>query len=348
MNISGQSIGGKNDKIYVIAELSANHDQQFEKAVELINVAKDCGVDAIKLQTYTADTITIDSDREEFRLKEGSLWNGRRLYDLYKEAYTPWDWQPKLKQIANDLGMHCFSSPFDKTAVDFLEEMAVPAYKIASCELIDLPLIRYVAQKNKPILLSVGIGTLEEIEEAINTIRKEGNEQIALLKCTSAYPTLPEELNLNTIPDLIRRFDLPVGLSDHSAGSTAAVISVGLGATIVEKHLTLSRNDPGPDSRFSMEPQEFKEMVSAIRFTEKALGGINYQPTFSEKESLNNRRSLYVIKDMKKGDPLTEDNLRSIRPSLGLLPREWDTVLGKIVNRDICKGTPLSSTLIER
>tara|TARA_B110000305_G_C19373260_1_gene605622 strand:+ start:135 stop:1181 length:1047 start_codon:yes stop_codon:yes gene_type:complete len=348
MLINCKSVGSQGDPVYVIAELSANHNKDYDKAVELIKIAKECGADAVKLQTYTADTITIDSDREEFRLKEGSLWSGKKLYDLYQEAYTPWDWQPKLMKLANELGMDLFSSPFDKTAVDFLEEINVPAYKIASCELVDIPLIRYVAKKNKPVLISIGIGRLQEIEEAIDAVRENGNDQIALLKCTSAYPTLPEELNLITIPDLIKRFNVPIGISDHSPGSTAAVMAVTLGAKIVEKHIALSRNDPGPDSAFSMEPKEFKEMVDSIRFAEKALGAVNYKPTVNEQESLNNRRSLYVVEDINAGEVLTENNIRSIRPGHGLLPKSMDLVLGKKALGDISRGTPLAEELIEK
>ena len=256
--------------VYVVAELSANHNQEFNQAVQLIKAAKAAGADAVKLQTYTPDTITIDCDNEYFRIGKGTIWEGRTLYDLYTEAYTPWEWQPKLKEIANDLGMDLFSTPFDKTAVDFLEKMDVPAYKIASFELVDIPLIQYVAQTGKPIIQSTGMATLAEIDEAITAAREAGCKEIALLKCTSAYPAEPEEMNLRTIPHMAEAFCVPVGLSDHTLGIAAPVAAVALGACIAEKHFTLSRSIPGPDSAFSLEPHDFKAMVEAIRISEKA------------------------------------------------------------------------------
>ena len=267
---------GPNQSVYVIAEMSANHGQSFERAVEIIHAAKDSGADAIKLQTYTPDTITIASDREEFRIGGGTLWDGRTLHDLYGEAYTPWEWQPRLKQAANDIGLELFSSPFDTTAIDFLEGMNVPAYKLASCELVDIPLIQKMARTGKPLILSTGMATIEEIEEALSAARRAGAKQIALLKCTSAYPAAPEEMNLRTIAELARRFDVPVGLSDHTMGFIVPVAAVALGACILEKHLTLSRSAPGPDSAFSLEPAEFKAMVNAVRTAEKALGQVHF------------------------------------------------------------------------
>lgn len=325
---------------YIIAELSANHNQDFELAVKLVEVAKQSGADAIKLQTYTQDTMTIDCDTDYFCI-HGTLWDGRTLYDLYGEAYTPWEWQPKLKQIANDLGMDLFSTPFDSTAVDFLEKLNVPVYKIASFELVDIPLIRQVARTGKPIIMSTGMATLGEIEEAVNTIRAEGNHQIALLKCNSAYPAPPEEMNLLTIPHLADAFDVAVGLSDHTLGIEVPIAAVALGARIIEKHLTLSRDMNGPDSAFSLEPQEFKAMVDAVRITEKALGKIHYGVTEKEAQSRLFRRSLFVVKDMKAGDVFTEENVRSIRPGHGLHTRYLGDVLGKKATKDIELGTPL-------
>jgi pseudaminic acid synthase len=332
---------GSGELTYIIAEMSANHNQDFDQAVRIIHAAKESGADAIKLQTYTPDTITLDSDREYFQIK-GTIWEGRNLYDLYGDAYTPWDWQPKLKQIANDLGMDLFSSPFDSTAVDFLEKMDVPAYKIASFEIVDLPLLRYVAQTGKSIIMSTGMATLAEIDEAVYALREAGCEQLALLKCTSAYPTPPEETNLRTIPHLAEAFDVPVGLSDHTLGIAVPVAAVALGACIIEKHFTLSRDVPSPDSAFSLEPDEFKAMVDAVRVAEKALGRVNYDITEKEQVSRVFRRSLFVVRDMKAGDIFTEENVRSIRPGHGLHTRYLDEVVGQRATRDIERGTPLT------
>ncbi len=336
---------GANQATYMVAELSANHNQDFEQAVQMLHAAKEAGADAVKLQTYTPDTITIDCDNEYFQIK-GTIWAGRRLYDLYKEAYTPWEWQSKLKEISNGLGLDLFSSPFDHTAVDFLEKIGVPAYKIASPELVDLPLIRRVARTGKPIIISTGMATLAEIDEAVETARQAGATQIALLKCTSAYPAPPEEMNLRTIPHLSQAFRLPVGLSDHTLGLAAAVAAVTLGACIVEKHFTLSRSVPGPDSAFSLEPQEFKAMVEAVRAAEKACGSVSYEATAQEAISRRLRRSLFVVKDMRAGDVFSEENIRSIRPGHGLHPRFLETVWGRRATRAIERGTPLSWDLI--
>lgn len=330
---------------YIVAEMSANHNQNFEKAVKLIEAAKKAGADAVKIQTYTAETITINCDNEYFRIN-GTIWAGKNLYELYKEAHTPWEWQPKLKKIANDLGMDFFSTPFDLTAVDFLEEMRVPFYKIASFELIDIPLLRKVAQTGKPIIMSTGMANLSEIEEALSAIRGEGNQKIALLKCTSAYPAPPEESNLKTIPHLAETFGVPAGLSDHTLGSAVSIAAVTLGACIVEKHFTLSRNDKGPDSSFSMEPDEFRQMVEDIRIAEKALGRICYELTPKQKESSVYRRSLFVVQDVKAGEKFTEKNIRSIRPGYGLHTRNLENVIGQQAKNDIFKGTPLSWDLI--
>jgi pseudaminic acid synthase len=342
----GSRLVGPGEPTYVIAELSANHNQDFDQAVRIIHAAKAAGADAAKLQTYTPDTITIRSNREEFKIGGGTLWDGRTLYELYGEAYTPWEWQPKLKRIADDLGLHLFSSPFDSTAVDFLEKMDVPAYKLASFELVDIPLIRRMAQTGKPLIISTGMATLEEIDEALQAARGAGATQIALLKCTSAYPALPEDMNLRTIPELERRYQVPVGLSDHTMGISVPVASVALGACIIEKHFTLSRSLKGPDSAFSLEPEEFKAMVEAVRTTEKALGEIHFGAAAHEESSLVFRRSLYVVESVKQGRTFSATNVRSIRPGNGLHTRYLPQVLGKCAARDVEQGTPLSWDLV--
>ena len=338
---------GPGEPAYVIAEISANHGNRYQDAVDLVHAAGEAGADAVKLQTFTADTITIDSDRPEFLIGGGSPWDGRRLYELYGEACMPWDWQPKLKAIADDLGLHLFSTPFDSTAVDFLEAMAVPAYKIASLELVDLPLIERVAQTGKPVIMSTGASTLDEIAEAVNAVRAAGNQALALMKCTSAYPAPLEEMNLVTIPHLAARFGLPVGLSDHSLGIAVPVAAVALGACIIEKHLTLSRSVVGPDSAFSLEPGEFKAMIEAVRAAETALGEVSYEITEHEATSRAFRRSLYVVSQVRAGEAFTSDNLRSIRPGNGLPPKHLDEVLGRSASRDIASGTPLSWDLLD-
>ncbi len=331
---------------YIVAELSGNHGQHFDEAVRLIQAAKASGADAVKLQTYTPETITMRSDRPEFHVNDGGLWSGRSLYDLYTEAYTPWEWQPKLKNLADELGIPLFSSPFDNTAVDMLETINVPAYKVASFEIVDIPLIEYIATKGKPVIISTGMATLSEIEEAVTAAQKAGAMQIGLLKCTSSYPAPPEEMNLRTIPHMSEAFQVPVGLSDHTLGIAVPVAAVALGACIIEKHFTLSRNVPGVDNAFSLEPPEFKAMVEAIRITEKALGEINYDVKEPEKANRKFRRSLFVVKDVRGGDILTEDCVRSIRPGSGLHPRHLKHVLGKKAVRDIQHGTPLNWELI--
>jgi pseudaminic acid synthase len=343
--IRGRRIGASH-LVYIVAELSANHNQDFARAVELVHAAKEVGADAVKLQTYTPDTITIASDRECFRIGGGTLWDGRTLYELYGEAYTPWEWQPRLKLVADELGLDSFSSPFDATAVDFLETMNVPAYKLASCELVDLPLIKKMAETRKPLIMSTGMATLEEIEEAISIARAAGARQIALLKCTSAYPAPPEETNLRTIPELARRFKVPVGLSDHTKGIAVPIAAVTLGACIIEKHLTLSRSLGGPDAEFSLEPHEFKEMVDAVRTAERALGSVHFGPTAHEETCLRFRRSLFVVRDMREGEPFTPDNVRSIRPAQGLHTRYLPQILGKLAARPIERGTPLTWNLV--
>ncbi len=333
--------------VFIIAELSANHLQKFDLAVETIKAMKDAGANAVKLQTYTPDTITIDSDNEYFQIKQGTLWDGKTLYQLYQEAYTPWEWQPKLKEIAENLGLICFSSPFDKTAVDFLEGMNVPAYKVASFEITDIPLIEYIASKGKPVIISTGIATLCDIEEAVNACKRMGNDQIALLKCTSAYPTPLEDVYLRTIPNMAETFNTIVGLSDHTLSISIPMASVALGAKIIEKHFILDRKLGGPDAAFSLEPEEFKTMVNAVREVEKSLGEVNYELTEKVKKSREFSRSLFVVKDIKSGEPLTEENVRSIRPGYGLHPKYLKEIIGMRAKEDIKKGIPLAWNLIE-
>jgi N-acetylneuraminate synthase len=339
--ITGRLIG-PGHPAYIVAELSGNHGHDFGRAVELVHAAHEAGADAIKLQTYTPDTITIPVRNEYFRIGGGTLWDGQTLYELYQEAYTPWEWQPKLKQIANKLGMDLFSSSFDASAVDFLEQMDVPVHKIASFELVDIPLIRKAASTGKPLILATGMATLAEIQEAIVAARDAGAQQIALLKCCSAYPAPPEEMNLRCIPEWGRDFECPIGLSDHTLPIAVPVTAVALGACIVERHFTLSRSTPGPDSAFSSEPGEFKAMVEAIRVAEKALGELRDGPTEQESKSRVFRRSLFVVMDIKAGDMLTPQTVRSIRPGYGLHPRHLTEVLGRVAARDLASGTPLT------
>jgi len=345
IEINGRRIG-VGHPTYIIAEMSANHNQDFDQAVKIIEAAKEAGADAIKLQTYTPDTMTVDCDNEYFQIK-GTLWDGRKLYELYSEAYTPWDWQPRLKQLANELGLDLFSTAYDETAVDFLEAMNVPAYKIASFENVDLPLLRRIALTDRPIIMSTGMATLAEIDEAVRTIREASGNQLALLKCTSAYPALPEEMNLRTIPYLTEAFSVPVGLSDHTLDIAVPVAAVALEACIIEKHFTLSRATPGPDSAFSLEPQEFKAMVKAVRTAEKALGRVHYRVSEREAKSRVFRRSLFVVKDIKAGEVFTEENVRSIRPGHGLPPKYLKDVLGRWAMRDIARGTPVDWNLLQ-
>jgi len=337
---------GRGSPVYCIAEVSANHRQDFSKAVRIVEAAKDAGADAVKLQTYTADTITLRSDKECFRITGGTLWDGRIFHDLYQEAFTPWEWQPKLKEIADELGMHLFSSAFDDSAVDFLEQMNVPAHKVASFELVDIGLIQKMARTGKPMIMSTGMASEDEISEAVQAARGAGATQIALLKCTSAYPAPPEEANLLTIPELARRFGCPAGLSDHTTGIAVPVVAVALGACIIEKHLCLRRSDGGPDGAFSLEPQEFKAMVEAVRAAEKALGAVQFASGPREANSRKFRRSLFVVEDMKKGELFTKQNVRSIRPADGLHPRHFNEVLGKRAACDLERGTPLGWAMV--
>lgn len=337
---------GEDNKVFVIAELSANHNQDFDIALNTIKAAKESGADAIKIQTYTPDTITLDCDNEYFQIKQGTIWDGTTLYKLYQKAYTPWEWQPKLKIAANDLGLILFSSPFDKTAVDFLETMNVPAYKIASFEIVDIPLIEYVASKGKPVLISTGIATEVEIKDAVEACRLKGNDQIALLKCTSEYPAPIEDANLNTIPYLKEKFNTVVGLSDHTLGTVVPVAATAIGARIIEKHFILDRKIGGPDSSFSLEPHEFRKMVDQIRDVEKALGKSTLEMSEKILKSRKFARSLFAVKDIKEGDIFSEENIRSIRPSNGMPPKLIGDVLGKKAKENISKGTPLNKNMI--
>lgn len=338
-----------NDKspCFIIAELSANHGHDINIAKETIKAVKECGADAIKLQTYTADTITIDCDNEYFHINQGTLWDGTTLYKLYQEAYTPWEWQKELKEYAESLGLVCFSSPFDKSAVDFLEDLDVPAYKVASFEINDIPLIEYIASKGKPIIISTGIATLEDIELAVETCKKAENDNIILLKCTSQYPAKLEDANLNTMVDLKERFGVTVGLSDHTMDIEVPITAVALGAKVIEKHFILDRSIGGPDADFSLDKKEFKAMVDSVRKAEKAMGIVSYDLDEKKMKSREFSRSLFIVKDVKKGDIITKDNIRSIRPGYGLHTKYYDEVLGKKFNDDLKKGTPLSFDVIE-
>jgi pseudaminic acid synthase len=341
ITISGRRIG-YGYPTYIVAEISANHGHNFDSAAKLVRAAKEAGADAVKLQTYTAATLTIPSDRPPFRISGGTLWDSKTLYELYTEAYTPWEWHLGLQSIARQSGLDLFSTPFDVTAIDLLEGLGVPAHKVASFELVDVGLIRKIAATGKPIIMSTGLASLEEIEEAVTVAREAGAREIALLKCTSAYPASPEEMNLRTIADLGNRFQVPSGLSDHTLGIAAATAAVAVGASIIEKHITLSRSTPGPDSAFSLEPQEFREMVAAVRTVEAALGQVHYGPSSSERKSLIFRRSLFVVKPIKAGEKFSSDNVRSIRPAHGLHPRYLDKVLRSTAACDIDEGTPLT------
>jgi pseudaminic acid synthase len=345
VSIDNRTVGGASSCL-IIAEISANHNQSYHKALALVKAAKEAGADAVKLQTYTPDTMTFNCDNDYFKIPEGSIWSGQTLHELYQKAYMPWDWQPKLKKEAEKLGILFFSTPYDRSAVDFLSKMEVPAYKIASFELVDIPLIRYIAKKNKPVIMSTGMATLAEIEEAVAAVHNTGNNQLVLLKCVSDYPAGIEDMNLRVIPSLSETFRLPVGLSDHTPGCESAIAAVALGAAVIEKHITLSRSDGGPDAEFSMEVDEFKNLVHAVRTTEKALGEVKYRSTEREEKNKIFRRSLFVVKDVKAGEVITPENVRSIRPAHGLHPRYYDQVLGRHACCDIKRGTPLSWDMV--
>ena len=326
-------------KTYVIAELSANHNHNFDLAVKTIEAMAKSGADAVKIQTYTPDSLVMDVDNEYFGPIKDGLWKGIKRYDLYKEGMLPYEWQPKLQKVATDLGLDFFSTPFDLVGVDFLETMNMPIYKIASFEINDIPLIRYVAKKHKPMIISTGVADLDDIQLALDTCFKEGNYDISLLKCTSEYPATYEQANLLTIPDMIHRFGIPVGVSDHTMGSLVPIVAVSLGATIVEKHFILSRSVGGPDAAFSMEPYEFKQMVQNVRNVEKVLGNVKYDISETERRK---RRSLYAFHDIKKGEAFTEKNVRSFRPGFGLSPKYYDVVMTKISRRDFQRGDILT------
>lgn len=343
----GRHIISEEAPTFVIAEMSANHNMDFDRAVAIMQAAKDAGADAIKIQTYTADTITLDCDDPCFQITQGTLWDGMTLHKLYETAYTPWEWQPKLQKIAGEMGLEFFSSPFDLTAVDFLEEMNVPAYKIASFEITDIPMIRKIAKLGKPIIFATGIAHLADIELAVNTCKEEGNDQIILLKCTSAYPAPYEDVNLRTIPSLRDTFHCIAGLSDHTMGSAVPGAAVALGARVIEKHLTLRRADGGADSAFSMEPEEFRKMVDNIRKIELALGKVTYDLSPKAAREREHSRSLFVAKDMKAGDVFTPENLRSVRPADGLHTRYYEDILGKRITRDAKLGTPMRWDLVD-
>ena len=343
----GNRIVGEDAPAFIVAEVSANHNQDYNRAVEIIHAAAEAGADAVKLQTYTADTITIDCDDDCFQIKEGTIWDGTTLYKLYSEAYTPWEWQPRLIEEAKKLGLECFSSPFDLTSVDFLSKLDVPAYKIASYEINDIPMIRKIAALHKPMIFATGIAYPEDIALALDTCKAEGNEDIILLKCVSSYPTPYEDVNLRVIPTLAKTYDCIAGISDHTMGSIVSAGAVALGAKMVEKHLTLRRADGGPDGAFSMEPEEFATMVRDIRTLEKALGTDEYVLTDTQKLEHNGSRSLFVVKDIKAGEVLTPNNIRSIRPGTGMHTKHYEEVLGRHAKSDLKKGTPLQWELID-
>lgn len=336
-----------NEKIFIIAELSANHGHDINIAKDTIKAAKEAGADAIKIQTYTADTLTIDCDNKYFKLDSGTIWDGRTLHELYSEAYTPWEWQRELMEYANSIGLIFFSTPFDKTAVDFLEELDVPVYKVASFEIMDIPLIEYIASKGKPMIMSTGVASLSDIEEAVNACKRMGNDQIILLKCTSSYPAKIEDANLNTIPNMKETFGVEVGLSDHTIGITVPVVSVALGAKVIEKHFILNKSIGGPDASFSMEPHEFRQMVESVRDAEKALGKVDYSMNEKKMNSRLLGRSLFVVEDIKAGEKFTEENVRSIRPGYGLTPKHFKEIINRKATTDIERGTPLAWNLVK-
>ncbi len=339
---------GSGSPVFIVAEMSGNHNQDIRRAYKIIDEAARAGADAIKLQTYTPDTMTIDSDKEYFQVKVNDAWKGQTLYSLYKKAHTPWDWQPKLKKYAESKGLICFSTPFDNTAVDFLEKMNVALYKVASFEVVDIPLLKKIGATKKPVIMSRGMASLEEIKLAIHTLKKAGCPAVALLHCVSSYPAEYGEMNLTTIPDLAKKFKSVVGISDHSPGIVVPIVSVALGASIIEKHITISRADGGPDAAFSLEPKEFKEMVQSVRDAEKTIGKHSYGPGAKESENIIFRKSLFVIEDMKKGEKFTHKNVRSIRPGYGLEPKYLEKILGKMAKQNIKKGTPLDYKLINK
>lgn len=338
---------GSGNPVFIVAEMSGNHNQDIQKAFKIIDAAVDAGVDAVKLQTYTPDTLTIDCNNDYFKVKVNDSWKGKTLYELYKDAYTPWEWQAELKKYAESKGMLVFSTPFDESSVDFLENLNMELYKVASFEMVDLELLKKIGSTKKPVIISRGLGSKEEMQLAIKTLKDNGAPEVAVLHCVSSYPAEISQMNLSTIPDIIKNFNVISGLSDHSLGITAAVTSVALGASIIEKHFTLSRKDGGSDSAFSLEPDEMKKLVITIREVEQAIGEPTYSIGNKEKENLIFRRSLFVVKDVKKGELFTSDNIRCIRPGFGLQPQHLHNVIGKKSTIDIVRGTPLSMDLID-
>ena len=336
------------NKTFIIAELSANHNGDINIALETVRAAKRSGADAIKLQTYTADTLTIDCKNDYFKIHHGTAWDGEYLYDLYKRAYTPWEWHKEIFRLAKEEGLICFSSPFDKTAVDLLEKLEAPIYKIASFEIQDIPLIEYTAKKGKPMIISTGIAEIKDIELAIETCRNAGNDDITILKCTSAYPAEPKDINLLTIPDIGSRFGVKTGLSDHTLGIEGPIVATVLGATVIEKHFILDKSIGGPDAHFSLDEKEFKDMVRAVRLAEEMMGKVDYKMTENKKKSRQFSRSLFVVKDVKKGDLITENNIRCIRPGFGMHPKFYNEILGKTFSCEIDRGTPLEIKMINK
>ena len=343
----GSHIISKDTPAFIVAEMSANHNMDYNRAVEIMRAAKEAGADAVKIQTYTADTITLDSDAPCFQITQGTLWDGITLHKLYQTAYTPWEWQAKLKETAEDMGLEFFSSPFDFSSVDFLEGLQVPAYKVASFEITDIPLIRKIAGLGKPIIMATGVAGLSDIELAVRTCKEAGNEDVILLKCTSAYPTPYGDVNLRTMPSMGETFDCITGLSDHTMGGAVAGAAVALGAKMVEKHLTLRRADGGPDSAFSMEPEEFKAMVDNIRIIEQSLGKVTYELTPGQVKEREHSRSLFIARDMKAGEVFTPENLRSVRPASGLHTVYYEELLGRKAAADVKAGTPMSWGLVD-
>ena len=343
----GKRMIGPGHPVFIVAEISANHKQSYKRALKIIDAAIDAGVDAIKLQTYTPDTLTIKSDKKWFRINQNSIWAGQTLYNLYKKAYTPWDWQPQLKKYVEKKGVIFFSTPFDNTAVDFLEKINVPCYKVSSFDVINIELLKKIAKTKKPVIMSRGMASMQEIKSAIKTLKDNGTPQIAVLHCISSYPAKPEEMNLATIPDIKKRFKVTAGLSDHTLTISTAIASVVLGACIIEKHLTLKRADGGPDATFSLEPKEFKELIKSIRQVEKAIGKVQYGSSQRESENIVFRKSLFAVANIKKGEKFTEKNIRSIRPGYGSAPKYLNKIINKIATKDIKKGTPLCWKMIK-
>ncbi len=333
---------------YIIAEISANHNGSLETALEMVRIAKEAGADAVKIQTYTADTLTLDSDNEYFRIGGGTLWDGTTLYKLYQQAFTPWEWHKAIFAEAKRVGIDCFSTPFDDTAVDFLEQFDPPYYKIASFELNHHPLLAKVAKTGRPVIMSTGMGTLQDIEESVAVLRANGCKDLTLLKCTSSYPAPASEANLARIPDMIERFKVRVGLSDHTLGTTAPVVAVALGATVIEKHFCRSRKEPGPDSAFSLEPDEFAEMVRSVRIAEEAVGNVTYDRSAAEEKSIVFRRSIFVAQDVNAGDVINETNVRVVRPGHGLHPKFYTSLMGRRIVKAAAKGTPFTLDLVEK